>query len=112
MSTWSQSDVAQHMRVYASDKQEVGRVAEVYEDSFLIKKGSIFHHDRYIPYQAIASIEHDGVHLLMSTDEVQQKEWQKRPDYEHHLGDPLQLLYDRGHGVHDPFDETNPDKSS
>ncbi len=37
--------------------------------------------------------------------------WEKRPDYEHHLGDPTQLFYDRGHGIHDPFDETNPDKA-
>jgi hypothetical protein len=34
--------------------------------------------------------------------------WEKRPNYEDHLGDPTQLLYDRGHGVHDPFDEAKP----
>jgi hypothetical protein len=44
----------------------------------------------------------------MSAEEARQKEWEKRPDYEDHLGDPIQLFYDRGHGVHDPFDETNP----
>jgi len=26
-------------------------------------------------------------------------QWEKRPDYEHHLGDPTQLFYDRGHGI-------------
>jgi len=36
---------------------------------------------------------------------------EKRPNYEEHKGDPLQLFYDRGHGVSDPFDETNPNKT-
>ena len=36
---------------------------------------------------------------------------EKRPDYEHHLGDPLQLFYDRGYVVHDPFDGANPDQT-
>ncbi len=42
---------------------------------------------------------------------VYEDSFQKRPDYEHHLGDPTQLFYDRGHGVHDPFDEANSDQT-
>ncbi|HLG63811.1 MAG TPA: hypothetical protein VKY19_17855 [Ktedonosporobacter sp.] len=49
--------------------------------------------------------------LSMSAGEVNEKEWEVRPDYEDHPGDPLQLFYDRGHGIHDPFDETNPDRT-
>jgi hypothetical protein len=108
MPQWSQHDLHKHMHVYSSDNQDLGHIAEVYEDSFLIHKGFFFPKDRYIPYSAIASVEDDRVQLLMGAQEASQKEWEKRPDYEDHLGDPLQLLYDRGHGVHDPFDETNP----
>ena len=111
MSDWTEHDLHPHMAVYAADDQKLGHVAAVYEDSFLVHKGIFFPKDRYIPYSAIASIEGDRVQLLMSADEAKQLEWEKRPDYEHHLGDPTQLMYDRGHGVHDPFDETNPDKS-
>lgn len=112
MPTWSQHNIQKHMHVYASDNQAIGHVAEVYEDSFLIRQGAIFHKDRYIPYSAVANVDHDRVQLLMSADEVGQKEWTKRPDYEDHPGDPTQLFYDRGHGIHDPFDETNPNKAS
>lgn len=109
MPTWTQHDVHKHMHVFSADNQNVGHIEEVYEDSFLIRKG-FFAKDRYIPYSAITNIDQDGVHLSFNTDTIQEKEWEKRPDYEDHLGDPTQLLYDRGHGVHDPFDEENPDK--
>jgi hypothetical protein len=99
------------MAVFSSDNSDLGHVEEVYEDSFLIRKGLIFAKDRYIPYSAITQVEDNKVHLNLSADEAKEKEWEKRPDYEDHLGDPTQLFYDRGHGVHDPFDETNPDKA-
>lgn len=108
MPEWSQKDVHKHMHVYASDNIDIGHVAEVYEDSFLIHKGFFFPKDRYIPYSAIASIANDKVQLTMTADESKEMEWEKRPDYEDHPGDPTQLMYDRGHGIHDPFDETNP----
>ncbi len=110
MSDWNQQNLHTHMHVYSSDNQELGHVAHIYEDSFVVQKGHLFHKDRYIPYSAITSIENDRVSLLLSKDEVTENtEWDTRPDYENHPGDPVQLAYDRGHGVHDPFDETNPD---
>lgn len=111
MPPFTQRDLHSRMHVYSADNQDLGHIAEIYEDSFLIHKGYFFPKDRYIPYSAIAAIEDDRVRLTMSADEVKDKEWEKRPDYEDHLGDPTQLFYDRGHGVHDPFDELNPDKS-
>ncbi len=111
MTTWNQHNLHKHMAVFSSDNGDLGHVEEVYEDSFLIRKGLIFAKDRYIPYSAITQVEDNKVHLNLSADEAQETEWEKRPDYEDHLGDPTQLLYDRGHGVHDPFDETNPDKA-
>lgn len=111
MPTWSQNDLHKHMHVYSSDNKDLGHIADVYEDSFLVQKGLIIHKDRYIPYSAIGSVENNNVHILMSADEANQMEWEVRPDYEDHPGDPTQLMYDRGHGIHDPFDETNPDKA-
>jgi hypothetical protein len=112
MPDWNQHNLHTHMHVYSSDNQDLGHVAHVYEDSFKIQKGFFFLSDRYIPYSAIAVVEDDRVRLLMDKEEATgNKEWESRPDYENHLGDPLQLNYDRGHGVHDPFDETNPDRT-
>jgi len=111
MPNWSQKDIHEHMHVYSSDDQDIGHIAKVYEDSFLVHKGYFFPTDRYIPYNAITSVANDRVNLSMDAEEAKLKQWEKRPDYEDHLGDPLQLLYDRGHGVHDPFDEQNPDQT-
>src|SRR5437016_6200456 len=101
MPDWNLNDVHPNMQVYSSDNQKVGHIAEVYEDSFLVHKGVFFPRDRYIPYTAIASIETDRVQLTMTANEAKDIEWTKRPDYKEHAGDPLQLFYDRGHGVHD-----------
>lgn len=110
MSTANQHSIHKKMAVYASDNSNLGQVAEVYEDSFSLHKG-IFGKHRYFPYALISSVEHDRVNLRLSRDEAAEMKWEKRPDYEDHLGDPTQLFYDRGHAIHDPFDETNPDKT-
>ena len=111
MPDWSQQDIHPQMRVYTSDDQELGHVAKVYEDSFLVHKGLFFPTDRYIPYSAIASVANDRIDLVLNTEDAKLKQWEKRPDYENHLDDPLQLFYDRGHGVSDPFDKQNPDQA-
>ncbi|MDQ6662166.1 MAG: DUF2171 domain-containing protein [Chloroflexota bacterium] len=110
MPNWKQQQVHPDMHVYSSDNQDVGHVVKVYEDSFLIHKGLFFPTDRYIPYTAIENIDNDRIQLSMPADDVKIREWEKRPDYEDHPWDPTQLMYDRGHGVHDPFEETKPDK--
>src|SRR5215467_8221025 len=104
MSIGKQHTIHQHMDVYSSDHSKLGEVAEIYEDSFLLHKG-IFGKNRYIPYELISSVEKDRVNLHLSKDDAGEMKWEKRPDYEYHLGDPTQLFYDRGHGIHDPFDE-------
>ncbi len=108
---WKQADIHKDMQVSTSDKQELGHVAEAYEDYFLVRKGIFFPTDRYIPYSAIASVNNDHVQLTMNAADATLMEWKKRPDCERHLGDPTQLMYDRGHGVHDPFDELPPNQS-
>ena len=107
MPDYSAQDIKEGMHIYTSDNEELGHVAKAYEDSILVHKGHIFPTDRYIPYSAILSIDHDRVQLNMPLDEAKEKIWEKRPDYEHHLGDSLQLFYDRGHDVHDPFDQAD-----
>src|SRR5579883_3389497 len=57
MTQWNQSTVRPHMKVYTSDAEHVGHIAEVYEDSFLLHRGYFFPVDRYIPYSAIRSEE-------------------------------------------------------
>jgi hypothetical protein len=104
MANWSQKDLHHHMEVYSSESEQVGHVAEVYEDSFLLNKG-LLSTKLYIPYSAIATVEKDRVQLTLSTNALADPQWKKRPDYENHLGDPTQLLYDEGHGVADPFVE-------
>lgn len=106
MAQWNQSNLRPRMKVYASDGKQVGHVAEIYEDSFLIHKGYLFPIDRYIPYSAISGVEENEIRLSLNSEQVQDAFWKKRPDYEHHLGDPTQLFYDRGHGVNDPYDDT------
>ena len=110
MSIGNSHAIHKHMSVYSSDNSNLGQVAETYEDSFLLHKG-IFAKNRYIPYELITSVDNDRVNLRLNKDEAGEMQWEKRPDYEHHLGDPTQLFYDRGHSIHDPFDDTNPDKA-
>jgi hypothetical protein len=98
------------MQVYAADNTHLGHIAEVYEDSFLIHKGLFLSKNRYIPYNAITTTEGDRVTLKMNAGEVEEMKWEMRPNYTEHAGDPTQLFYDRGHGVHDPFDESQPEK--
>ena len=110
MPEYSAKDIKEGMHIYTSDNRELGHVAKAYEDSILVHKGLIFPTNRYIPYSAIVSIQDDRVQLNMPLEEAKQKIWEKRPDYEDHLGDPVQLFYDRGHDVQDPFDPDKPEQ--
>lgn len=56
MANWTKNDIHKHMAVHDSADNKAGHVEEVYDDSFLVRKGLLFHQDRYIPYAAIASI--------------------------------------------------------
>ncbi len=112
MTTWSQQNVQKHMHVYSSDGKDLGHIEDVYIDSFKLHKGLLPLGDRYIPYSAIKTVENDRIQLTMTEDEEQKMEWKIRPNYVAHEGDPVQLMYDRGHGVEDPLDETNSTKPS
>ena len=108
MTSWKPENIHKHMHVYSVDKQDLGHVSEIYEDSFLVENRPLFSKHRYFPYSQIQSVDDKNIFLILSADEAQEKGWERRPDYEDHPGDPTQLMYDRGHGIHDPFDETGP----
>lgn len=107
MLQWNQQNLRPRMRVYSSNGEHVGHIAAVYEDSFLIHKGYFLPADRYIPYSMVSGVEEDQVRLSLSSEQLAEPRWTKRPDYEHHLGDPTQLFYDEGHGIRNPFDRTD-----
>jgi hypothetical protein len=106
MTQWNQSDVRSGMKVYASDGEHIGHIAAVYEDSFLIHKGYVLPTDRYLPYSAIDKVEQQRVLLTLSSEQVEEPRWTKRPNYQQHMADPTQLFYDEGHGIRNPYEET------
>ncbi len=79
MTDWSPQNIHTSMRVYTLDGYELGHIAKVYEDSFLVHKGYFFPTDRYIPYSAIDSIENDRVQLSMSADEANKRSGKSVP---------------------------------
>lgn len=108
MTKWKPGDLRLHMRVVSADGEHMGHVGKIYADSFLVHKGYFFPLNRYLPYSAIASMEENELHLSLNAAQIEDRLWQKRPDYEEHLGDPLQIFYDEGHGVNNPYDKRNP----
>ena len=107
MTTWNQRDIHKNMHVYSTDNVDLGHVVDVYEDSFAIHKG-LLEKKYYLPYAAITALDNNRIQLNMNVEDATAKEWEVRPDYENHLADPTQLMYDRGHDIHDPFDEAKP----
>src|SRR6266480_1157547 len=79
MTDWNPQNIHPSMRVYTLDGHELGHIAKVYEDSFLVHKGYFFPTDRYIPYSAIDSIENDRVQLSMSADEANKRSGKSVP---------------------------------
>ena len=108
MTTWNQHSVQKHMQVYSSDNKELGRVEDVYEDSFKVHKGLLPLGAHYYSYDSITSVENSHVHLSISEEDAKDEKWAIRPNSKAHESDPVQLFYDRARGAEDPFDETNP----
>lgn len=107
MTIWNQQYLRKHMHVYSSDRQMLGKVTAIYEDSFQMKPEKMFARSSYFPYEKITNIQDEQIYLTLSADEARAKMWEIRPNYLQHAGDPTQLFYDRGHGIHDPFDEVS-----
>ncbi|GHO50021.1 DUF2171 domain-containing protein [Ktedonospora formicarum] len=95
MTQWTPDMIHKGMEVYSSENEDLGHVEEVYEDSFLVQKGLIFHKDRYVPYGTISSINDERVTLMISKAEAKEMHWEERPAKLE--SDPTQIFYDRGH---------------
>lgn len=65
--------------VYGMEGTKVGTVREVYNDSFLVHKGSFLPHDYYIPYRYVARATNDEVNLTLVSHEVPSQNWSQRP---------------------------------
>lgn len=74
------SDVQHGWDVYGSDEEKVGSVSEVAGSYIVAHKGFFFPKDLYIPFSAIARIEHDRVYLNVAKDAVDSQGWEASPD--------------------------------
>jgi hypothetical protein len=67
------------VEVYGTDGKKVGTIQEVYEDSFMVKKGIFFVHDYFIPRSYITRVTGDRVELGLTADEARSQDWTHRP---------------------------------
>ncbi|MGI8914364.1 MAG: YsnF/AvaK domain-containing protein [Chloroflexota bacterium] len=74
------ADVQHGWDVYGSDEEKVGSVSEVQNDYIIAHKGFFFPKDLYIPFSAVARIEHDRVYLNIVKDAVDGQGWDVYPD--------------------------------
>ncbi|GCE46466.1 uncharacterized protein DUF2171 [Thermosporothrix hazakensis] len=97
MSQWKQEQFKKGMEVYSSADEDLGHIENIFDDCIQVQKGIIFHKDRYIPYDAIASVDADAnrVYLLVSKAEAKEMQWDLRPSEK--LADPVGYTYDQGH---------------
>lgn len=74
-------NISKGMDVSGSDGSKVGEIDEVNPDHFVVKKGSFFPKDYYIPTSAIANVEDNNVYLNVSKDEAmsQDPSWEQQP---------------------------------
>lgn len=73
------SDVQHGWDVYGSDEQKVGNVSEVQSGYIVAHKGFFFPKNLYIPFSAVARIEHDRVYLNVAKDVVDSQGWDAYP---------------------------------
>jgi len=75
------STFAEGTPVFDVNGDKVGSVAEnaTQGDYFVVRKGLIFTHDLYIPLNAVARSDMDGVYLNVSKDQIQSQGWDQPP---------------------------------
>jgi hypothetical protein len=65
--------------VEGSNGGHIGKIDEIGPDYLLVRQGTIFHHDLFIPFSAIQAIQPNRVVLDVSRDQVGQQGWQQPP---------------------------------
>jgi len=75
------STFAEGTPVFDVNGDKVGAVAEnaTRGDYFVVRKGLIFTHDLYIPLNAVARSDMDGVYLNAGKDQIQSQGWDQPP---------------------------------
>lgn len=66
--------------VFGSDGEKVGDVQDVQAHYITVSKGFFFPTERYIPVNAITSVDDDRVYLNVSKDEIDNHGWDVVPD--------------------------------
>jgi CheY-like chemotaxis protein len=74
------SQIQPGWKVYTSDGQEIGDVAEVAISYIVVEMDFLVRRDLYVPASAIASVTSDRVELSMPKDAVDAQEWDAPPD--------------------------------
>src|SRR5690348_4665294 len=75
------STFAEGTPVFDVNGDKVGSVAEnaTQGEYFVVRKGLIFTHDLYIPLNAVARSDMDGIYLNVSKDQIQSQGWDQPP---------------------------------
>lgn len=61
--------------VFGNDGEKVGNVSAVYPAYFVVEKGFFFPSDYSIPIEAVAGVDGERVHLLVTKDEALHSDW-------------------------------------
>ena len=67
--------------VFASDGEEIGKIADSGPGYFQIKKGTFRHTEIYLPLEAITgtALGGDGVMINLTKDEIDNGDWSQPP---------------------------------
>jgi len=66
--------------VYAADGEKIGTIDEVHPHFLVVRKGFIFHRERYVPVSAITTVERECVYLNVSSTDIDDLGWNQLPD--------------------------------
>jgi hypothetical protein len=67
-------------KVLGDDGAEIGKVKEVHEDHLVVRGGTLFKHDLYVPVTACASIGDETVTLDVASGAVDEAGWRFPPE--------------------------------
>ena len=73
-------NIEQGSDVFGADGKNVGVVSGVREGYIVIAKGFLFTSERYVPVEAISSVERNRVYLNVSKDEIDVRGWDTVPE--------------------------------
>lgn len=69
----------QGMTVYGADGDKIGDIDAVEQDYVVVRKGFFFPQDHFIPMDAIASYDDNGIYLSYTKEQVLEQQWAEPP---------------------------------